>query len=284
MKNKIYQFVNKEQFAEKVLPYGWFHLMWFTLTIIIITLLLIVFKKPSRKTNKKIFIAFYVPLLLVEILKQFLAVGPNFNTYENSFFPYMLCSMPLYITPIYFAIPNKYEKTQDVFLSYFSIYNLWCGAFVMFYPGDVFASKSVFICCHTMIYHGILAILGVYSVGRSIVKWHWQTYMWASLIFTIGFLSVMLGNEIIYHIGDNSKVTPNLWNISHRKLSPFAPPVKLDNLKPILFTLLYLPFTIFSTSLIYSIAIGIKIAFEKIVSLVAQKITFKNNIQDKKVC
>lgn len=283
--NKIHSLLNYE-FATKPIAYGYFHLSYLIATICIAIALIAIFRKPTKKQVKWIYFAFYIVLFTIELFKQLLGTGQHFKSYvhHQEYIPLMLCSMPLYIILIYLLVPLKYEKTNNVFLSYLTIFNLWTGLFVMLYPGDVFI-KNIFICHHTMIYHGILLILGLWGTIRTIVKFNFETIMWAGVIFITLMGLIAIGNEILYQLHKANKLIdphtksefyPNLFNMSHRRLSPFISGIAFLKKSPYwLITLAYIPVTIIFSSLIYALFSGIGIGISKLENKIALAIKNK---------
>ncbi|WP_412031495.1 hypothetical protein [Metamycoplasma buccale] len=279
IENKLFNFFDKNSFANVPPAYGWFHLTWLSIFIVIAIAMIFIFKNPTKTKTKFIYLGFWIILFTIELLKQIYVAGKNFNDYHKhgEAIPLQLCSMPLYIIPIYLLIPNKYEKTNQAFLSYLTIFNLWSGLFVMLYPGDVF-TKNIFISNHTMIYHGILFVLGIWSSIRKVVPFNWKTFMWSTIIFIIIYSLIIMGNEIIYQLNKANKTTyfPNLFNMSHRIPSAFVSGIPwLKKLPAWSITLLYIPFTLIGTSLLYTIFWGFSLALVKTESAIRRKIERK---------
>lgn len=275
--NKLYLAFSKEFANGSPKAYGLFHLIWFGVFILIATLMIIFFKNPSKGNTKLIFFSFWLILFIVELLKQIYGSGRDFSTWKNhpEFIPLMLCSMPLYIIPIYLLIPSKYEKASNAFLSYLSVFNLWCGLFVMFYPGDVFIA-NIFISNHTMIYHGILMTLGLWTAFRKIVKFNLETFMWAGIVFIAEYSLITMGNEIIYQLKDKTNYWPNLFNMSHRKPSPFFSDIPgVKDLKPWMTTILYVPATFFGAFTFYTIIWGMSLPMDLLEKAISKRIKIK---------
>ncbi|WP_027334214.1 hypothetical protein [Mycoplasma elephantis] len=263
-KNKLFSLLNKQFNTGAPTSFGLFHLIYLFAFLIISILLIIILRKPKKITVKFVFLFFYIILFTIELLKQIYSLGKDFTSFKNNpeFFPLVLCSMPLYIIPIFLLIPLKYEKASNAILSYLSIFNLWCGLFVMLYPGDVFIS-NIFISNHTMIYHGILMALGIWTCFNRIVKFHISTFIWAAIIFIIEYILICIGNEVLYHIKDNINFYPNLFNISHRRPSPmFSNIPYIKDLKPWIVTILYIPTTLCSAFIIYTLVWSISLPFD----------------------
>ncbi|AZZ65772.1 hypothetical protein DMC14_003210 [Metamycoplasma phocicerebrale] len=278
--NKLYSFFSSFNFEEPNF-YGWFHLTYLIIFLKISIFLVSIIKKPNSLQTKLVFLVLYIPLFFIELLKQIYATGSNFGEYKNNTwaFPMVLCSMPLYLIPIYLAIPSKHKIISNTFLSYLSIMNLWSGCFVMFYPGDVF-TKNVFISNHTMIYHGILLVLGIWTVLSQAIKYNWKNILSGYILFIIIFILIIIGNEIIYQLDINNKTDfePNLFNMSHRYGSPLISNIPVfKKLKPWIPTLVYPFFTILGSFIIYTIFWGFSIAILKIQKQIIDKKLVKEN-------
>ncbi|QSF13534.1 YwaF family protein [Mycoplasma sp. Mirounga ES2805-ORL] len=263
----MYEFIkylSKEWDRPKL--FGAMHISFLVASIIIIALMVIFIKTEKMNVSKiKILVGIiFLILFTVEVLKQLLAIGViddssrtwTYKIYSNpSYIPFQLCSTPLYAIPLYLCVTDK--KVGDAILSYIGIFGLWMGAFVMFYPGDVF-NENIFICFHTMIYHSLLFILGSFLTIKLIIKYHWKEYLFASIIFLIFYLIAVAGNEFIYQFKNRKSWEwlngLNLFNMSHRQFTPMLNGFKsiASKMPNYLWTILYVPFTLIGVFVVWT--------------------------------
>ena len=159
---KIVYFLDAKMLEPQL--YGWFHILFAFLTIILAIVLCVCFKNCSKKTFKKIVLIFWIIILILEIYKQLVFSfsyehGEVVWDYQWYAFPLQLCSSPLYFLPI--VAFCKDGKVKDSAMAFTSTFSLFGGLVVMFYPGDVFI-ETIGVNIQTMIHHGLQVVLGIF--------------------------------------------------------------------------------------------------------------------------
>jgi len=183
--------------------YGWFHLLFFGLSIGTAVLLCHIQKKTgSHKMPTRVIFTTAVIVTVLEIYKQI-----NFSFgYENgvSFdygwgsFPFQFCSTPMYVGLLVGIF--KKGKIHDALAAYLATYAMFAGLCVMLYPGDVFIS-TIGINIQTMICHGSMLTVGIYLLATGHVKVHHKTILKALPVFCCCALLAITMNEIAYYTG-----------------------------------------------------------------------------------
>ena len=138
-------------------PFGWFHLVFLFLTLLVLVISLIKIKKLDTKKMDKVMFGCGLFLLLTEIYKQLLCslvVYPN--GYPWHLFPFQLCSVPMYL---FLIVPFLKEgKVKTAIYSFLGYFMTMSG--VMFYliPS---LSHVLSVSIHSMIWHMILIVIGI---------------------------------------------------------------------------------------------------------------------------
>ena len=199
--------------------YGWFHLLFFALTIAGAVYLCKRFHNPSQKTVQKILLTFALTSIFLEVYKQFnytysfdgAAITADYQWYA---FPFQFCSTPMYIG-LLAALISK-EKIHNALCAYLATFSLFAGVCVMVYPGQVFIS-TIGINIQTMICHGSMISIGVFLLGSGYVKLEHRTVCRAIPVFVIMIAMATVMNEIAFWSGLLEYETFNMFFISLRK-------------------------------------------------------------------
>ena len=193
-------------------PYGWFHLMCFSIVILICTLIIIFRNKFSDKSVNIIMLITSIVFILFEIYKQLIMNFDNgkiSNDWSWYIFPFQFCSTPMYVMLI--ASILKKGKVYNALTSYLGTYGLFAGLAVMFLPTTVFIS-TIGINIQTMVVHGGMVIIGVLLLSTSKIEFKWKSLLKASMIFII-LCSVALCMNVIAHFAMPNE-TFNMFFIS----------------------------------------------------------------------
>lgn len=155
-----------------------------------------------------------VSLLLIEIFKQifFLEIFTGYHWYG---FPYQFCSVPLYVFLFGPFVKNK--KIQRALYSFTGIFALVAGISVMIVGGDVFTSQ-ISICVHTMMWHGLMVVAGVYTATYLGMGTKIKDYLSALIVLFCFMLGAQVLN-IFFHLIDPNKTGPG--NVDLFFISPY---------------------------------------------------------------
>lgn len=196
--------------------YGWFHLLFFGLSIGLAVLFCYIHKKtnPQKTAHWVIF----GTALLVTVLEIYKQINYSFS-YEKGIsfdyawyaFPFQFCSTPMYVGLL--AGIFRKGKLHDALAAYLATYAMFAGLCVMFYPGDVFIS-TIGINIQTMICHGSMVTVGIYLLATGYVKLEHKTIVKAIPVFAVCVGIAMIMNEIAYRSGLLATDSFNMFYIS----------------------------------------------------------------------
>lgn len=205
-------------------PYGWFHLLWFAISILAGIALCSWHRKggDDRRVRKVVF-SVAVTVILLEVYK---IINYGFS-YENGIrfdfewyaFPWQFCSTPMYVG-LLTGIFRK-GKIHESLCAYLATYAIFAGTAVMVYPGDVFIG-TIGINIQTMICHGSMLTVGIYLLYTGYVKVEHKTILKAVPVFAVTLLIAVLLNEIAYYSGLLETDTFNMFFVS-RHCEPSLP-------------------------------------------------------------
>lgn len=196
--------------------YGWFHLMFFALSIIAGIILCVFFGKAEKKTVNTILLSVSILVILLEVYKQF---NYSFSYEEDKLvfdyqwyaFPFQFCSTPMFVGLI--AGILRKGRVHDALCAYLATFAFFAGACVMFYPADVFIG-TIGINIQTMICHGSMISIAVYLLYTGYVKREHKTILKAIPVFAVMVIMAVIMNEIAYQSGLLESETFNMFFIS----------------------------------------------------------------------
>lgn len=195
--------------------YGWFHLLFFALSIVI-AVLLCKYKKPTDSFVRKLVLFTAILSILFEVYKQInytfsydgQTITGDFQWYA---FPFQFCSTPMYVGLLAGII--KKGKVQDALYTYLATYALFGGLVVMVYPAQVFIS-TIGINIQTMVCHGAMLTVGSYLLYSRYIPLEHKTITKAIPVFLCLVAMAVVMNEIAYATGLLERETFNMFFIS----------------------------------------------------------------------
>ena len=196
-------------------PYGWFHLLFFGLTILL-SVLFAVLHRGKQKHVRFMLLLVSILVILLEVYKQVnytfsVSDGTIVTDYQWYAFPFQFCSTPMYIG-LLAGIFGK-GKLHNCLCAYLATYAIFAGAAVMFYPTSIFIG-TIGINIQTLICHGAMIFLGVYLYATGHVKLRHRTILYAIPVFVTMVLMAAVGNEIAHLSGLLETETFNMFFIS----------------------------------------------------------------------
>ncbi|MBR5524479.1 MAG: YwaF family protein [Clostridia bacterium] len=193
--------------------YGWFHLLFFALSIIAGVLLCRFGKKDERSVRRVVLVTAIVVILL-EVYKL---INFGFSYKEEvsfsfpwSSFPFQFCSTPMYVGLLAGLTRGRVHESLCAYLATFATF---AGICVMVYPGDVFIG-TVGINIQTMICHGSMLTIGIYLLGSGYVKAEHKTILKALPVFCTAVAIAMGLNEWAYRSGLTEEYYFNMFYFS----------------------------------------------------------------------
>ena len=182
--------------------YGWFHLTSVFITIAVSVLLCVFFRNANERTERRLIFILWIIMAVLEVYKQILYTFTTDGTtiavdYTWPFFPFQLCSTPLYTLPLIAFC--KSGKFRDAIIGYTIAFSTFGGICVYAFPGDVF---TVFagINIQTMVHHGIQIITGVYLASKHRHRLTLRYYLSGGIVCLVAVLIAHLLNEVVHRV------------------------------------------------------------------------------------
>ena len=196
--------------------YGWFHLLFFTLSVATGVFLCRRYPDSNDKLVRMMLLVFSLLSILLEIYKQinytFSYDGQMIHAdYQWYAFPFQFCSTPMYVGLLASCLTKG--KVYESLCTYLATYAFFGGLVVMIYPAQVFIS-TIGINIQTMICHGTMVTLGIYLLYTEYVKLSHRTVLKAIPVFACLVAMAAVMNEIAYAVGLLETETFNMFFIS----------------------------------------------------------------------
>lgn len=196
-------------------PYGWFHLLFFALSIALAAVLCLTHKRRDERGVRRIVFGVAIAVALLEIYKQInysfsYTEGIQFD-FQWYAFPFQFCSLPMYVG-LLTGIFRK-GRIHQALCAFLATYAVFAGLCVMLYPVQVFISV-IGINIQTMICHGSMITVGVYLLYSGYVKLEHKTMLYALPVFCAGVVCAMILNELAFVTGLLKEHTFNMFFIS----------------------------------------------------------------------
>ena len=144
--------------------WGRFHLI--SISIVIFFILSMVFFRKKIKDDdnrvKKILLVSGVLFIMLETAKQLVCSYEPVTgiwRYDYLRFPFQFCSIPIWLCPIGAFCGSAGRRRICSFLASFGVF---AGIAVLILPSGSAFSENVFLNFHTMVWHGLMVVLGVY--------------------------------------------------------------------------------------------------------------------------
>ena len=198
--------------------YGTFHIICIVLTFVVAIALCILWERGTIQNVRNVLLATAIIVLVFEIYKQIVLnftvteSGIAFN-YNWNFFPWQVCSTPLYVG---FVAGLTKGKSHNYLCSYLATYALFAGMAVMLFPGEGIAgvfSPMIGINVQTMICHCSMVVIAIFLYYTEHVDTDWFTLLKAFPIFAISMSIAVVFNEA-YHLLFPDGQTFNMFFIS----------------------------------------------------------------------
>lgn len=196
--------------------YGWFHLLFFAVSIGAGIWLSIRYKQADEAFVRKLLLIVSLLTLVLEIYKQvnytFSYDGQTISAdYQWYAFPFQFCSTPMYVGLL--AGLLRKGKVHDALCTYLATYAFFAGLCVMLYPAQVFIG-TIGINIQTMICHGSMLTVGIYLLATRYVQPTHKIVLKAIPVFACLIVMAMVMNEIAHATGLLERETFNMFFIS----------------------------------------------------------------------
>lgn len=267
---KVMAFLQTEH--ERPTNYGLFHIIFIGITILATVLICVFLRRVSDKKIRIIAAISWALIFVLEIYKQivFNYSDGKFTEYRWQFFPFQLCSSPLFLLPIVAFVKDcKFRDGAIMFMSTFSFFGGLC---VYAFPNDVFDVEWLGVQIQTMIHHGVQIALGIYLFVVYRKKFTLKNSYLPVLYFAALSIIALVLNFVVYEF-----VPDQTFNMFF--LSPYfhcTLPI-LSEIYPavpyVVFLLIYLVGFVFCAFIMFAIMFGV----EKLAKCISSKSTKKEN-------
>ena len=239
--------------------YGWFHLLWVSLSLLMIIILFLRRNKHNEKTLKIVLGTYGIITLVLELLKQLmwsvnLDITSNIVTWDYNWYaaPFQLCTTPMYVAIICLFL--KKNKIRDALLSYVAFYTILGSIMTMLIPDSCF-TKDILINIHTMYLHCGSFVVSAYLLISKEIKINIYNLLSGFIIFLI-FVFIANGmNIIFYKSGIIGTETFNMFYISPYFISVLPVYDKVqENLPYIVYLLFYMTTFYLGGAIVYLVS------------------------------
>ena len=262
--NKFLDILSTE--APKPLVLGWFHLMWIGILIIAIALTARFLRRTTEKQNKWILFTFSLICIIFEVLKQLIYSyhGGEGWSYQWYAFPFQFCSTPMYVGIIAAFLSDS--KVRRAMYGFLAIYGMFGGLCIYLYPEQVFNTDYLFVQIQTMLYHGILFLMGLYLIVSDRIKNKKEFLSGGFSVFLLLVLLAEIFNIIAQYTGIADISNFNMFYISPYKITTLPALPAVQSFSFVLFLLVYLLAFILFSHMVFYVVYGLKkrdISFKK---------------------
>ena len=259
--NIIYS-LQKEMETPK--PFGWFHLMWISLTIISILILYLLRKKYNEKQLKIVLGTYGIIALILEITKQIIWSFnydgvTNIITWDYQWYaaPFQLCTTPIFVSLICLFL--KDNKLRKALLSYLCYITILGGFFTIILPESCFV-KTIEINIHTMWLHCGSFVVSIYLLMSKEVEINKKNLLMSFIVFLAFVVIAQVLNIFIYNSGILNGETFNMFYISPYFISTLPVfDIIQQNVPFILFLLIYIGVIFCGSVLVYYISYAVSL-------------------------
>ncbi len=147
MYEKIFSSIFLIRLAEAPAMYGPFHI---GAVFVCVTAAWLAARKAREKDAVTVFRVLGFLFLLLEICKQYMLYRDGSSGWW--YFPFQLCSMPMYLTLAYAYLPERSRNTADCFLTSFCVTAALCA---FLYPQDMLRD-DLLLSLHAFLWHGMM--------------------------------------------------------------------------------------------------------------------------------
>lgn len=120
-------------------------------------------------------------LIALELYKQlYLTFFINGGNYDWWFFPFQLCSVPMYLCIL---LPHVKGRLRDAALTFMASYTFVGAVAALVYPEDFLLRPQMSLVLHGFIWHGALLFLSLLIVFSRMADLSWKGFERATLLF-----------------------------------------------------------------------------------------------------
>ncbi len=213
---KLMEFLNSEM--ERPNPYGWFHLLFIGISLLLVVYFFVTRKKSSDKELKIVLLVYGIIAFILELLKQ-IAWSYNLDPVTNKIIwdyqwyaaPYQLCTTPIYASLLYFLFKNK--NIKESLLSFLAFFTILGSIMTMIIPDSCFV-RTILVNIHTMYLHCGSFVVSMYIIIKRKIPSTFKAYFNAYKVFLLFAGFALLLDLVFYHTGIIGTETFNMFYIS----------------------------------------------------------------------
>lgn len=253
---------------ERPNPYGWFHLLWIGIIVVMVLFLCKGRGKRSSKELKLVLGIYGIIALLLEIIKQ-LIWSFNYDPLNNLIywdyqwyaFPFQLCTTPIFVSLICLWLDDS--KLRQSLLSYMAFVTILGSFMTVLLPDSCFV-ETIEVNIHTMWLHCGSLVVSIYLLISGEVELTMKNFIRAILVFLM-MVTLALGlNIIIYNLPILNGEEFNMFYISPYFISSLPVfDVLQESLPYLLYLLTYICVMIVGAGIVYGITFMLKRCLKK---------------------
>ena len=215
--------------------FGFVHAYGFVIVVGIAVFAAIVMRKISREKLIRLITVLGWVLVVMEIYKQlFYYFIVNDGAYDFWFFPFQLCSMPMYMCVL---LPFLRKKKQDVLLTFMCGFTFVSAMAALVYPEDMLR-PFITLTVHGFLWHGIILFISLLIGISGTADLSLKGFLRSAGLFLILAAAAILINVLLDPVAQSSAIKdsyPNMFYLSplHPFNQPFIDKIELEYGKPV---------------------------------------------------
>ena len=160
--------------------FGVLHILLLIIICFVAVLIAWLLRGISEKTLVRLLFALGIALATLELNKQlYMYYEVNNGRYDWAYFPFQLCSVPIYLCLL---IPVMGPKLRSASLTFMASYTLLSGTAALIFPKD-FINAGLPLAVHGFVWHGILILISLLIIFSHSADLSLKGFGRASLLF-----------------------------------------------------------------------------------------------------
>ena len=196
-------------FAKTPELFGVFHMSFLAFALVIDIILVFCLRKTKSETLLKIINILGIVMVVMEVWKQWFVFTYIYDTFSMWFFPWQLCSMPMYCS---FLLPFLKGRLKRAVLMFLATFSLFSAIMALAVPSDMLRPQILFT-MHGFIYHEMM-IIEALSAAFVVFREEDQEFRPAVRLFLFMAVVAEIINVIGYHVIDNNSLRPDMFYIT----------------------------------------------------------------------
>lgn len=188
--------------------FGSFHITASLAAVAAAVLLAVVVSKRKNSDTVRVLAVIGWALLLLEIWKQlFLFFIVNNGAYDWWYFPFQLCSVPMYLCIL---LPSAGKRTRRTYLTFLGGYTFVSAVATLIFPEDILRSYTA-LTVHGFVWHGLLLLISLTVLLTGSADISARGLMRAFGLFAILCIIAILINMFAEPIMQTTSGLPHSW-------------------------------------------------------------------------